>query len=199
VLQLPAASGTIARTEDFAAPPAIGSTTPNSAAFTTLTANNGTLTASAPVLDLAQTWNNAAVAFTSIRLDITNTDSFAGASGGSKFFEVNIDGTPQVRFTRVFSTPVLFLGPFDSGIGTASSNLNVYIGGTTSAVFPSGSSTSGLQIRSDGKFSWSGTTNPGNASDLELRRDERQHPRPTQHHQPPNIPHIQHLHQHDKL
>jgi hypothetical protein len=30
VLQLPAASGTIARTEDFAAPPQIGSTTPNS-------------------------------------------------------------------------------------------------------------------------------------------------------------------------
>jgi hypothetical protein len=55
-LTAPDASGTIALTSDFAAPPAIGSTTPNSAAFTTLTANNGTLTASAPVLDLAQTW-----------------------------------------------------------------------------------------------------------------------------------------------
>jgi hypothetical protein len=40
VLQLPAASGTIARTEDFASPPAIGSTTPNTAAFTTLTASS---------------------------------------------------------------------------------------------------------------------------------------------------------------
>jgi hypothetical protein len=40
VLQLPAASGTIARTEDFAAPAAIGSTTPNSAAFTTLKVND---------------------------------------------------------------------------------------------------------------------------------------------------------------
>jgi hypothetical protein len=34
------ASGTIARTEDFAAPPAIGNTTPNTAAFTTLTASS---------------------------------------------------------------------------------------------------------------------------------------------------------------
>jgi hypothetical protein len=34
------ASGTIARTEDFAAPPQIGSTTPNSGAFTTLTASS---------------------------------------------------------------------------------------------------------------------------------------------------------------
>jgi hypothetical protein len=40
VLQLPAASGTIARTEDFAAPPQIGSTTPNSGAFTTLTVSS---------------------------------------------------------------------------------------------------------------------------------------------------------------
>jgi hypothetical protein len=40
VLELPAASGTIARTEDFASPPAIGNTTPNTAAFTTLTASS---------------------------------------------------------------------------------------------------------------------------------------------------------------
>jgi hypothetical protein len=39
-LTAPDASGTIARTEDFAAPPAIGSTTPNTAAFTTLTASS---------------------------------------------------------------------------------------------------------------------------------------------------------------
>jgi hypothetical protein len=42
VLQLPAASGTIARTEDFASPPAIGSTTPNTGAFTTLNATGTT-------------------------------------------------------------------------------------------------------------------------------------------------------------
>jgi hypothetical protein len=72
-LTAPDASGTIALTSDFASPPAIGSTTPNSAAFTTLTANNGTLTASAPVLDLAQTWNNAGVAFTGASINMTNT------------------------------------------------------------------------------------------------------------------------------
>jgi hypothetical protein len=41
VLQLPAASGTIARTEDFASPPAIGNTTPNTGAFTTLNLDSG--------------------------------------------------------------------------------------------------------------------------------------------------------------
>jgi hypothetical protein len=39
----------------------IGNTTPAAGTFTTLTANNGTLTASAPVLDLSQTWNGEAV------------------------------------------------------------------------------------------------------------------------------------------
>ena len=63
-VSLPNASGTIALNETFAAPPAIGNTTANSGAFTTLTANNGTLTASAPVLDLAQTWNSATAVFT---------------------------------------------------------------------------------------------------------------------------------------
>jgi hypothetical protein len=42
VLQLPAASGTIALTSDFDAPPAIGSTTPNTGAFTTLNATGTT-------------------------------------------------------------------------------------------------------------------------------------------------------------
>lgn len=41
-LTAPDADGTIARTEDFAAPPATGSTTPNSGAFTTLNATGTT-------------------------------------------------------------------------------------------------------------------------------------------------------------
>jgi hypothetical protein len=60
---------------------AIGNTTPAAGAFTTLTANNGTLTASAPVLELSQTWNNSAVAFTTFRINVTNTASlFSGST-----------------------------------------------------------------------------------------------------------------------
>jgi hypothetical protein len=99
-LTVPAASGTIARTETFAAPPAIGGTTAAAGTFTTLTANNGTLTgASAPVLDLAQTWNNAATIFTGLRFNVTNTASNANSlsfdlqTGGSSVFNVRRDGT----------------------------------------------------------------------------------------------------------
>jgi hypothetical protein len=46
---------------NFAAPPAIGNTTPAAGSFTTLTANNGTLTASAPAGTFSQTWDDQAV------------------------------------------------------------------------------------------------------------------------------------------
>jgi hypothetical protein len=84
---------------DAASPPAIGNTTPNTGAFTTLSANNGALTASAPVLNLSQTWNNAAVTFTGILATFTNTASNAASRlidlrvGADSFFSVNRSGT----------------------------------------------------------------------------------------------------------
>ena len=53
-----------------------------------LTIASGTLTASAPALNITQTWNNAAVAFTGARITITKTANLA-----SKPLAVNINGT----------------------------------------------------------------------------------------------------------
>ena len=84
---------------NFASPSAIGSTTPATGAFTTLSANNGTLTASAPVLALSQTWDNAAVVFTGLKVNVTNTASNANSlsldmqTGGSSVFNIRVDGT----------------------------------------------------------------------------------------------------------
>jgi hypothetical protein len=147
----------------------IGNTTPAAGTFTTLTANNGTLTASAPVLDLAQTWNNAAVAFTSLRLNITNTASLSAATGGSRLLDISIDGTPQVRFQRNFSTPVLYFGSTDTGIGASSTTLGFYTNGGLNMALGSGAT--GPVVRSDGSFAWSSTTSVTAASDLILRRD----------------------------
>jgi len=67
-----------------------------------LVIGGGTVTASTPVLDLRQTWNNAAVTFTGLKLNIP-TSTFAGASmlldlqyaGISQFF-VNTAGVVEV-------------------------------------------------------------------------------------------------------
>jgi hypothetical protein len=74
----------------------IGNTTPAAGTFTTLTANNGTLTASAPVLDLAQTWNNAAVTFTGLLANFTNTAS----ATASRLIDLQVGGTTQFNVTR---------------------------------------------------------------------------------------------------
>ena len=74
----------------------IGNTTPAAGTFTTLTANNGTLTASAPVLNLAQTWNASGTTFTGLSLAITNTAS----ASASAYLSFALDGTQAFSIRR---------------------------------------------------------------------------------------------------
>jgi hypothetical protein len=96
---------------NFASPAAIGNTAPaaisgTTGTFTTLSAaptsgsaltlTGGTVTASAPLIDATQTWNNGAVTFTGLRVNITNTAS--GASSIPVDFQVG--GSSQFRVRR---------------------------------------------------------------------------------------------------
>jgi hypothetical protein len=77
--------------------------------FTTLAANNGTLTASAPVLDLSQTWNASGTTFTGLNLAVTNTAS----ANTSAFVGISIDGTQMFAVRRGevnLSAPVIACG-----------------------------------------------------------------------------------------
>ena len=110
-ISLPNASGTMALTSDFSAPPAIGSTTRNTGAFTTLSANNGTLAASAPVLSLSQTWNSGAV--------------FTGSTSGTTLTVTAVtSGTIEVGMvltssgTITVDTRITALGTGTGGVGT---------------------------------------------------------------------------------
>ena len=78
----------------------IGNTTPAAGTFTTLAANNGTLTASAPVLDLAQTWNASGTTFTGLNLALTNTAS----ASASSYFNINLDAAQVFSIRRGEST-----------------------------------------------------------------------------------------------
>jgi hypothetical protein len=81
---------------NFAAPPAIGNTTPAAGTFTTLAANNGTIYASAPVLDLAQTWNDGGTAFSGLQASFTNDASATDSS----FFSIFLDATETFAIRR---------------------------------------------------------------------------------------------------
>lgn len=146
---------------DAASPPPIGSTTPSSGAFTTLTANNGTLSASAPVLNLSQTWNNAAVTFTGLRLNVTNTASAAASLlvdfqvGGTSRMFIRDDGAIRWNVSgpiiRPFSTTVLEFGS----------------GGVSNSVLMS----DGWAMNSTTYFGFSDSANAGSTRDVRLFRD----------------------------
>ena len=146
VLTWPDANGTIARTETFAAPPAIGNTTPSTGAFTTLTANNGTLTASAPVLDLAQTWNNSGVTFTGLRLNVTNTASAAL----SALLDLQVNGSSHFAVWR--NNQVRFIGKYLAWFTTSGFETSAAINGATPVVFCAQSTSGEAGIRPSGNI-----------------------------------------------
>ena len=76
----------------------------------------GTLAASAPSLDISQTWNNGAVAFTGALVNVTNTAS----STSSKILDVQLAGVSKVY--------VDYQGQFYVGTGTTITTNAVYTG-----------------------------------------------------------------------
>jgi hypothetical protein len=65
-------------------------------------ANNGTLTASAPVLDLAQTWNAIGTTFTGLNFTITDTQS----ANGSRAFDIKSGTTSIFSLRKVGGAPL---------------------------------------------------------------------------------------------
>jgi hypothetical protein len=113
-ISLPNASGTLALSgaagafTTLTATPAAGSTA--------LTLTGGTVTASAPLLSGTQTWNDAAVTFTGLLVNVTNTAS-ASASllasfqvGGTSVANIRRDG-------RVLATSLALVSGGNSGTG----------------------------------------------------------------------------------
>jgi len=145
---------------NFAAPPAIGNTTPAAGAFTTLSAaptsgsaltlTGGTVTASAPVIDATQTWNASGTTFTGFRLNVTNTAS-ASASliadwqlGGTSQMQLRRDGTLRVGSTDVVSYAIRSNNGGFAVTNAAGTGWNC----ETNRILTVGSVSSGVELRS---------------------------------------------------
>ena len=80
--------------------------------ITSATLTGGTVTTSNPLLDMTQTWNDAGVTFTSLKLNVTDTASGASSLlldlqvGGSSKFSVEKDGDIKLN-------PANTLGPYN--------------------------------------------------------------------------------------
>jgi hypothetical protein len=100
----------------------------SNATFGSLTANNGTLTgASAPVLDLAQTWNASGTTFTGLRFTVAETAAAIGSryfsidSGGTSIFSLQTRGSNNGLEVISISGPSrgLVFGPHGTAINTS--------------------------------------------------------------------------------
>jgi hypothetical protein len=137
----------------------IGNTTPAAGTFTTLTANNGTLTASAPALTVGQTWNASGAAFRTLDIDVTNTAS----ASGSLFVRARL-GT-AIRFIVGAAnggggTSRVVAGEFQAGISD-------FDGSGTGALL----GTFGIRARSDGNIGFVSGADTTVANDTVLVRD----------------------------
>jgi hypothetical protein len=139
-----------------------------------------TLTASAPVLNLAQTWNNGAVTFTGVKLNATDTASNAASLlmdlqvGATNKFKIDkagnvFVGNPAAGFTN---TGIIALG---AAFGTAGGSSNVIAG--EQLVFYSSNTKVGeyvfstrLKNNSAFTYEWSSTGASTGATDLTIRR-----------------------------
>ena len=122
-----------------------GSDTPT---FAGLTISAGTITASAPV-SLTQTWNNAAVAFTGLRFNATNTSS----SASSLLLDLQTDGTSRFRVARNGSPQVA---------GTTALECYSSFGGTrTWLVFDGGGGNPSMQFSQGGSIAFNNASDAG--------------------------------------
>lgn len=86
------------------------------------------ITANAPALDIAQTWNNAAVTFSAFQINATNTASAAG----SLLFDAQVGGVSMLAF-KPSNGYLSFSSTGNAGFGgvTATTGFDIAINGTT--------------------------------------------------------------------
>ena len=139
-----------------------------------LTGTGAIVTTSQPLIDVSQTWNNAAVTFTSLKLNITDTASNAASLlmdlqvGGASRFSVRKDGSVIAPLGSA-ATPSLGMGTGSSGLYSRSATLrlNFAISGADAGVEIGPAL---LALQNTAAISWTSATLPSSSSDTFLTR-----------------------------
>src|SRR5512139_1873359 len=107
------------------------------AASAPITGTGATITASAPLLDLSQTWNNAAVTFTALKLNVTNTAS----ATASLLLDLQFGGTSYCSFNPYTGLLALRDSQFTGATGAiqgGTTTLDVLVNASRIAAFRPG-------------------------------------------------------------
>lgn len=130
------------------------------------------ITADTPLLNLAQTWNNAAVTFTGAKINVTDTASNAASllldlqvGGASK---VSIDKTGKVQVPTINGQTTLNIGESTTGFGNYSGNgIDIATGGVNRVRMRAGD----FRLRSDTIFGFASGDPNTTGLDVSLYRD----------------------------
>lgn len=122
-----------------------------------LTLTGATQTDSFPVIDATQTWNNAAVNFTGLRFNVTNTASADGPD--TRLVDFQIGGSSRFR---IYNTTFGVGGAMY--LASTLGSIEVYIGGGGFTTWTGTAFAHGYEIRSNGVFTL------GSSADVILAR-----------------------------
>ena len=122
--------------------------------------DDGTKTSSAPLINMAQTWNSGAVTFTAMKINVTNTAS----ATNSLLMDLQVDGTSRVSAGIALATSFVSAGILkllgDSGVGSQILNNGnqiisannagaLYLHGSTIGLCATGTITSDIFLNRD--------------------------------------------------
>lgn len=122
--------------------------------------DDGTKTSSAPLINMAQTWNSGAVTFTAMKINVTNTAS----ATNSLLMDLQVDGTSRVSAGIALATSFVSAGILkllgDSGAGSQILNNGnqiisatnagaLYLHGSTIGLCATGTITSDIFLNRD--------------------------------------------------
>ena len=126
-----------------------------------LTVGGKTVTTDAPILNLSQTWNNAATTFTGLKLDVINTASAAD----SKLFDLQVNGSSKFDIDSAGN-----FGLGQSRIGTSATYFEFIYAGTTRGIAGVDDGAAMFKLPSSGFFGWAPSSTVPATADIELRR-----------------------------
>lgn len=138
-----------------------------------------TVTASKPLLDMAQTWNNAAIAFTADKINITNTASNAASLlfdrqvGGVSKAKIDVAGKLTLAGGATFGTSSLvFNAAGNAGFWLGSGDFRFYTN-LSSSQYRFDNATSSFTLGSQTVMGWRQQVDTGTSIiDLTLARDD---------------------------
>ena len=146
--------------------------------ITSATLTGGTVTTSNPLLDMTQTWNDAGVTFTSLKLNVTDTASGANSLlldlqvGGTAKAQILKDGRVSSRKGYVYAKPQFFDGSISEGAGFQIGNASsCHIYGNNTATFSVEDGTNGIRIAGNLSLGFVNGHAIQGASDVRLYRD----------------------------